>query len=59
MIMTPFEVTVLSRTLNAAGMVPSANDRFLPPKLLETKSLRIRGLADLDQESGAGLEAIL
>ena len=57
--MTPFEVTVLSRTLNAAGMVPSANDRFLPPKLLETKSLRIRGLADLDQESSAGLEAIL
>jgi hypothetical protein len=26
--MTPFEVTVLSVTLNAAGIVPSANNRF-------------------------------
>jgi len=31
--MTPFEVTVLSVTLNAAGIVPSANNRFpLPNK---------------------------
>jgi hypothetical protein len=26
--MTPFEVTVLSVILNAAGIVPSANNRF-------------------------------
>jgi hypothetical protein len=29
--MTPFEVTALSVTLNAAGIVPSANNRFPPP----------------------------
>jgi len=29
--MTPFEVTVLSVTLNAAGIVPSANNRFPRP----------------------------
>ena len=31
--MTPFEVTVLSVTLNAAGIVPSANNRFPPPNV--------------------------
>jgi hypothetical protein len=55
MIMSPFEVTVLSLALSAAGTLPSANNRFLPPKALETKRLRIRALADLDHESNAGL----
>jgi hypothetical protein len=32
--MTPFEVTVLSVTLKAAGIVPSANNRFLPPNVI-------------------------
>ncbi len=32
--MTPFEVTVLSVTLNAAGIVPSANNRFPPPNVI-------------------------
>jgi hypothetical protein len=32
--MTPFEVTVLSVTLNAAGIVPSANNRFPPPSVI-------------------------
>jgi hypothetical protein len=32
--MTPFEVTVPSVTLNAAGIVPSANNRFPPPNVL-------------------------
>jgi len=32
--MTPFEVTVLSVTLNAAGIVPSANYRFPPPNVI-------------------------
>ncbi len=32
--MTPFEVTVLSATLNAAGIVPSANNRFPPPNVI-------------------------
>jgi hypothetical protein len=31
--MTPFEVTVLSVTLNAAAIVPSANNRFPPPNV--------------------------
>src|SRR5260370_16099482 len=31
---TPFEVTVLSVTLNAAGIVPSANNRFPPPNVI-------------------------
>jgi hypothetical protein len=32
--MTPFEVTVLSVTLNAAGIVPSANNRFPPSNVI-------------------------
>jgi hypothetical protein len=32
--MTPFELTVLSVTLNAAGIVPSANNRFPPPNII-------------------------
>ena len=32
--MTPFEVTVLSVTLNAAGIVPSANNRFPLPNVI-------------------------
>jgi hypothetical protein len=32
--MTPFEVTVLSVTLNAAGIVPSANNRFPLPGVI-------------------------
>jgi hypothetical protein len=32
--MTPFEVTVLSVTLNAAGIVPLANNRFPPPNVV-------------------------
>src|SRR5258708_35512609 len=32
--MAPFEVTVLSVTLNAAGIVPSANNRFPPPNVI-------------------------
>jgi hypothetical protein len=31
--MTPFEVPVLSVTLNAAGIVPSASNRFPPPNV--------------------------
>src|SRR5438093_3743120 len=31
--MTPFEVTVLSVTLNAAVIVPSGNNRFSPPNV--------------------------
>jgi hypothetical protein len=31
--MTPFEATVLSVTLNAAGIVPSANNRFPAPSV--------------------------
>ncbi|HEY4814529.1 MAG TPA: hypothetical protein VIH58_07615 [Chthoniobacterales bacterium] len=32
--MTPFEVTALSVTLNAAGIVPSANNRFPLPNVI-------------------------
>jgi len=32
--MTPFEVTVLSVTSNAAGIVPSANNRFPLPNVI-------------------------
>jgi hypothetical protein len=32
--MTPFEVTVLSVSLNGAGIVPSANNRFSPPNVI-------------------------
>src|SRR5208283_666564 len=32
--MTPFEVTALSVTLNAAWVVPSANNRFPPPNVI-------------------------
>jgi hypothetical protein len=32
--MTPFEVTALSVTLNAAGIVPSANNRVPPPHVI-------------------------
>jgi len=39
LVMTPFEVTVLSVTLNAAGTVPSANNRFPPPTLSEISSV--------------------
>jgi hypothetical protein len=54
--MTPFEVTVLSVTLNAAGIVPSANNRFPPPNVIgnifsqnaSTKSC-LRSLAHLDR----------
>jgi len=33
--MTPFDVTVLSVTLNAAGIVPSANNHFPVPNVTE------------------------
>ncbi len=43
-IMTPFEVTVLSVTLNAAGIVPSAKNCFPPPNVIGNI---FRGLAHL------------
>jgi hypothetical protein len=45
--MTPFDVTVLPVTFNAAWIVPSANNRFSPPNVIG--NLHVAGSANLVQ----------
>ncbi|MGO9562695.1 MAG: hypothetical protein ACLPPV_08590 [Candidatus Korobacteraceae bacterium] len=44
--MTPFEVTLLSVTLNAAVIVPSLDNRFPPPNVIDSVERGRSGVYD-------------